>query len=200
MKQKRSQERRERILMAATRLFGKQGIDQTSLTDIAARADVPLPSIYDYFGDKQDLVLAVPEQNFSTLYDRASAGLAENADDPVAQLRAIYLCNFEYITENPGWGRVFFLEIWPSVIAAEDRIRDAVDRYAKLYVDLVRRSIDAGAYHRDLDPYLAMSLLMGGLCHLTAVWLLYGQRYDLVAKGEALFDMLQTSFIARPPV
>ena len=78
----------------------------------------------------------------------------------------------------------------------EARIRGAVDRYALHYVELIRRAVASGAYRRPLDPYLAMSLLMGGMCHLTAVWLLYGQRYDLVAKGRELLDLLERSFLA----
>jgi len=40
-----------------------------------------------------------------------------------------------------------------------------------------------------------MSLLMGGMCQVTAVWLLYGKQYDLVKKGNALFKTLNESFL-----
>ena len=70
LKQQRSRDRRQRILAAATKLFGARGIDRTSLTDIASTAKVPLSSLYDYFADKQALVLEVPEENFAALYAR----------------------------------------------------------------------------------------------------------------------------------
>ena len=122
LKQQRSRERREQILAAATKLFGEKGIDRTSLTDIAATAKVPLSSIYDYFADKRALVLEVPEENFAALYQRTEPLLSKGSD-PVEQLKITFLTNFEYISENPSWGRVFFLEIWPSVIAAEPQIK-----------------------------------------------------------------------------
>jgi len=193
LKQKRSQDRRARIVAAATRLFGRRGIAGTSLTDIAKLAKVPLSSFYDYFRDKEDLVAAVPEENYLALYAQLTATGDEGM--PRRQLRAIYLGNLEYIRANPDWGRVFFLEIWPSAALAEARIRKAVDRYALRYVELVRRAIEAGAYRKELDPYLAMSLLMGGLCHLTAVWLLYRRPYDLVDRGTELFDLVEKSFL-----
>jgi AcrR family transcriptional regulator len=195
LKQQRSRDRRRRIISAATRLFGAQGIDRTSLTEIARVAKVPLSSIYDYFEDKQALVLEVPEENFDALYEKTGPLLLKGSSDPVAQLRITYLSNFEYIRDNPGWGRVFFLEIWPSVIAGEPRIRKSVDRYALRYVQLIRQAVRAGAYRKNLDPYLAMSLLMGGMCHVTAVWLLYGRKYDLVKKGKAVFATLQEGFL-----
>jgi AcrR family transcriptional regulator len=193
LKQKRSRDRRAQIVAAATRLFGKNGIDRTSLTEIAATAKVPLSSLYDYFEDKRALVLEVPEENFAALYLKTQPLLLKSAD-PVEQLRVTYLTNFEYIQENPGWGRVFFLEIWPSVIAAEPRIRTSVDKYALRYVELLRKAVRNGSYRQDLDPYLGMSLLMGGMCHVTAVWLLYGRRFDLKKKGKLVFKTLHSGF------
>jgi AcrR family transcriptional regulator len=196
LKQQRSKDRRAQIIAAATRLFGRKGVAQSSLTDIARLARVPLTSLYDYFKDKQDLLAAVPEENYRALYAQLSDESAGGESDPRAQLRAIFVANLAYISANPDWGRVFFLEIWPSAAVRQARIRRAVDRYALRYVDLVRRAIAAGAYDKALDPYLAMSMLMGGMCQLTAVWLLYGQPYDLVERGSALFDRLEKSFLA----
>ena len=197
VKQERARERRRRIVAAATRLFGKQGIAQTSLTDVARGSGVPLPSLYDYFKDKQDLVAAVPEENYLALYAQLAAERpAGHALPPREQLREIYVQNLEYIRANPDWGRVFFLEIWPSVAIGEARIRRAVDRYGLRYVELIRSAISSGAYDKRLDPYLAMSMLMGGMCHLTAVWLLYRRPYDLVKRGEELFDRIELCFLA----
>ena len=44
LKQKRSKDRRARIVAAATRLFSKRGIAGTSLTEVARLARVPLPT------------------------------------------------------------------------------------------------------------------------------------------------------------
>jgi AcrR family transcriptional regulator len=194
LKQERSRIKRQKILTVATRLFGKKGIDGTSLTDIAHAAKVPLSSLYDYFEDKRALVLEVPEENYAALYEKTEPLLLESKD-AVERLRIIFLTNFEYISENPAWGRVFFLEIWPSVLAAEPRIKKAVDRYALRYVDLIRQAISSGVYRKNLDPYTAMSLLMGSMCHVTAVWLLYGRKFDLVKKGEAAFSTLHEGFL-----
>jgi AcrR family transcriptional regulator len=196
LKQQRSRIKRQKILTVATRLFGTKGIDGTSLTDIAHAAKVPLSSLYDYFEDKRALVLEVPEENYAALYERTEPLLLESKD-AVERLRIVFLTNFEYINENPAWGRVFFLEIWPSVLAAEPRIKKAVDRYALRYVDLIQQAISSGTYRKNLDPYTAMSLLMGSMCHVTAVWLLYGRKFDLVKKGKAAFSTLHEGFLQR---
>ena len=131
---------------------------------------------------------------FRSLYRQLDDTLSA---DPRRQLREIYTRNLEYTRANPDWGRVFSLEIWPSAAIGEARIRRAVDHYGLRYVELIRAAVASGAYDKTLDPYLAMSTLMGGLCHLTAVWLLYRRPYDLAARGQQLFDRLELSFRAK---
>jgi len=83
LKQARSQERRRRILDAATRVIGEHGLARASLTDVARRAAVPLPSLYDYFADKEALIAAVLVRGF----DGLRAAVAGDADpDPGARL------------------------------------------------------------------------------------------------------------------
>jgi TetR/AcrR family transcriptional regulator, fatty acid metabolism regulator protein len=70
-----------------------------------------------------------------------------------------------------------------------------VDRYALRYVELISQAIRSGVYRRNLDPYIAMSVLMGSMCHVTAVWLLYGRKYDLMKKGKEVFATLHEGFL-----
>jgi hypothetical protein len=137
----------------------------------------------------------VPEENYRALYRQVTEDAATGGRRARVLLRSIYLANFEYIRANPDWGRLFFLEIWPSAAVGHARIRKSVDRYALRYVELVRGAIEAGDYRKELDPYLAMSSLMGGMCQLTAVWLLYRQPYDLVQRGAEMFDLLERGFL-----
>jgi len=84
--QARSQVRRRKIVAAATRLFGRRGIAQTSLTDVARLAGVPLPSLYDYFKDKRALYEAIVKREISLAcpgYEAVLASALEEAIDRV---------------------------------------------------------------------------------------------------------------------
>jgi len=54
--------KRATILAAARELFLTDGYDRTSVDAVSARAQVSKRTVYDYFGDKQALLLAVVEQ------------------------------------------------------------------------------------------------------------------------------------------
>src|SRR5438105_205767 len=57
--QRRSIEKRGRILHAALELFAKQGYDGTSLEQVANRADIAVGGIYIYFRSKRQLLLVL---------------------------------------------------------------------------------------------------------------------------------------------
>ncbi|MEV0265391.1 helix-turn-helix domain-containing protein [Streptomyces sp. NPDC050617] len=71
-----SAEKRTAILGAARDLFVSQGVDRTSMDAIAARAGVSKRTVYDYFGDKRSLfvaILAAVSQSLSVTAHRALA-------------------------------------------------------------------------------------------------------------------------------
>jgi AcrR family transcriptional regulator len=53
--------KRERLIAAATQLLHQQGIERTTLADIAKAADVPAGNVYYYFKTKDDVIAAVIE-------------------------------------------------------------------------------------------------------------------------------------------
>ncbi|MGI8329710.1 TetR/AcrR family transcriptional regulator [Actinomadura scrupuli] len=50
--------KRERLTAAAVRMLHEQGVEKTTLADIARAADVPVGNVYYYFKTKDDLVEA----------------------------------------------------------------------------------------------------------------------------------------------
>jgi AcrR family transcriptional regulator len=55
----RGAEKRARLVAAARGTLHEQGVERTTLADIAKAADVPLGNVYYYFKTKDDLVAAV---------------------------------------------------------------------------------------------------------------------------------------------
>ena len=55
----RGADKRARLVAAARRTLHEQGVERTSLAQIAKAADVPLGNVYYYFKTKDDLVSAV---------------------------------------------------------------------------------------------------------------------------------------------
>ncbi|MFE1313892.1 TetR/AcrR family transcriptional regulator [Streptomyces sp. NPDC058755] len=79
--------KRERLVEAAVQVFHQQGVEKTTLSDIARAADVPLGNVYYYFKTKDQLVEAAVDAHCDQL-TRLTARL-EELDDPAARLKAL---------------------------------------------------------------------------------------------------------------
>jgi TetR/AcrR family transcriptional regulator, transcriptional repressor for nem operon len=79
--------KRERLTASAADLLHRQGVQGTTLADIAQSADVPLGNLYYYFKTKDDLLRAV----IDTRAEQARAMLAtlEQRATPRARLKAL---------------------------------------------------------------------------------------------------------------
>ena len=66
-KQTRSRDRVERILEVAEQLVVAGGVESMSTRAIAAAADVPVASLYQYFADKEAILLALVERDMAEL-------------------------------------------------------------------------------------------------------------------------------------
>ncbi|MFF1833609.1 TetR/AcrR family transcriptional regulator [Streptomyces sp. NPDC058231] len=83
----RSPGKRERLAAAAARVLHEQGVEQTTLADIARAADVPVGNVYYYFKTKNELVEAAIDAQAESL--RAVTGALDTLPTPQDRLKAL---------------------------------------------------------------------------------------------------------------
>lgn len=66
-RERKKASRRERIVRAASRLFAGQGYAETGMGEVAAAADLAVGTLYNYFGSKPDLLLAIAREETEDL-------------------------------------------------------------------------------------------------------------------------------------
>ena len=81
--------KRDRLIDAASQLFYEEGVERTTIADIAAAADVPAGNVYYYFKAKDDIVDAVVSTRIGGI-EATYAALAEQHDTPVDRLKAMF--------------------------------------------------------------------------------------------------------------
>jgi len=80
-------DKRARLVSAARKMVHEQGVENTTLTLVAAAADVPLGNVYYYFKTKDDLLSAVVD-TYDSDYDMLDAILARHRT-PKSRLKAL---------------------------------------------------------------------------------------------------------------
>lgn len=77
--QARSRERVERILDAAAQLVVTEGVEGLTTRSIAETAGLPVASLYQYFADKEAVLLALCERDMAEMDDQVAEDLADRA-------------------------------------------------------------------------------------------------------------------------
>ena len=83
------QSKRDRLIAAACQAMYAQGVEKTTLADVAAAAGVPLGNVYYYFKTKNDLLRAVIETHLHEIGATLAAIEAAHAT-PRERLKALF--------------------------------------------------------------------------------------------------------------
>lgn len=127
-RQARSQERVNRILDVSEDLFARQGYAATTTNAIAAQAQVPIGSLYQFFPDKTAIVQALALRYAEKLHQELMViDTSELATGSLADyVNQIIETTDRFFTENPSYHAIF-MEVQGTVreVAEIDEAADA---------------------------------------------------------------------------
>lgn len=96
------QERRDRIVDAATEVFTANGFHATSMDDILAAAGMSAGGAYRYFAGKDEIVAAVAERVVGGMTSGVDSLLAEGSDEPFSDAVVRLLGMLDAVADGPG--------------------------------------------------------------------------------------------------
>lgn len=169
LREKHKKQRRRAILDAAKGLFVKRGYSATAMQEIAARAEVGVGTVYNYFGSKQRLMLAVVREDAESFFE-----------SPVPECKGPLDASYEYLCSvvdfTLGYGRDLVRELLTASIAEAHSEMGvemmAMDwRFVGKLTELFQNQLRSGRLVPDADPsrlaWICYSLLMTELMLLT---------------------------------
>lgn len=120
-----STQKRSAILVAARELFLADGVDRSSVDAVAARAGVSKRTVYDYFGDKEALLLAVFESTGESLIVELRRAIEDTLTDVVDLQAALVTFSMRIATETLGSvDYLAFMRLMAMESAHLPRLRD----------------------------------------------------------------------------
>ncbi len=100
-----ARQRREQLIVVAKALFAEKGFEGTSVEEIAARADVSKPVVYEHFGGKEGIYAVIVDREVEALLGALSGALASKAH-PRQLVERAALALLGYIEESPDGFRI----------------------------------------------------------------------------------------------
>lgn len=108
-RQARSQERVNRILDVAEQMFVEEGVEVTTTNAIASRAEVPIGTLYQFFGDKTAILYALAERYLALLHQQFEAiESGEEVQRPLPEyVEQLVDAIDQFFSDHPGYHAIF---------------------------------------------------------------------------------------------
>ena len=148
--------RRRQLLDAAMAVFVARGYHAAAMDEIAERAGVSKPVLYQHFPGKQDLYLALLDESADKLTEAVEAAIRSTADNR-QRVNATFAAYFGYVAEHSGTFKLVF----ESDFTSEPAVRARLAAANRACADLISQVIKEDAGLADDEAYLLSIGLLG---------------------------------------
>ena len=138
-------QRREQLLDVGRKLFAEKGFEGTSVEEIAARAQVSKPVVYEHFGGKEGLYAVVVDREIENLLTAITTSLGQ-PQHPRALLENAALALLDYIENSTDGFRILVRDspVTQATGTFASLLSDVASQVEYLLVDeFRRRGLDA---------------------------------------------------------
>lgn len=145
--------RRAQLLAAAQDVFASNGYHAAGMDEIAERAGVSKPVLYQHFPGKLELYMALLDMHVDELIRRVTGAMEATTDNKV-RVRNAVSAYFDFVDEESQAFRLVF----ESDLRGEPAVQDAIERATDVSVRAITATITADA---GLDEDRARLLAVG---------------------------------------
>jgi AcrR family transcriptional regulator len=176
-------ERRAQLLDIGRRLFAERGIDGTSIEEIAAKAGVSKPVVYEHFGGKEGLYAVVVDrevERFITMATRLLEG-----EDTTAKFEVAAVVLLRYIQDNSDGFRILVRDSNPA--SGSGTFASLISDIASQVEYILGDVLKSRGYDPKLAPMYAQMLV--GMVAFTGQWWLDARKPKLEEVAAHLVNL-----------
>ncbi len=162
LRDRKKQQVRRRVIEAAAALFSSQGLDATTMEEIAEAAEVSVATVYNYFGTKNALLLAGVADDTDAMVQDGAAVLARPGTNPAKAIQRLFRVYLDHLSSwepallrevlSASLQRTGGTELTAELAQMDQRL---IDQMNELLVGFSAR----GRIRPDVDPAEATLLL-----------------------------------------
>jgi len=163
-------ERREQLLDVGRGLFAERGFEATSIEEIASRAGVSKPVVYEHFGGKEGLYAVVVDREMQALLDRVTGALT--GGHPKELLEQAALALLVYIEEQTDGFRILVRD--SPVVSASGNFSSLLNDIASQVEYVLAAEFKSRGFETKLAGLYSQALV--GMVALTGQWWLEARK------------------------
>jgi TetR/AcrR family fatty acid metabolism transcriptional regulator len=180
------QEKRQQIILAAMKVFAAKGVRNSRMIDVAGEAGIGKGTIYDYFTNRDDILVAAFHFVMGELEDRIRTELVSDQSSEV-RLRSIVRLTYDSLDSFPHEFLQILVDFWAEGIRGSTsndspliNLNEIYSRFRHEFIRIIEDGIECGDF-REVDASAVASVLMA---------IIDGLLLQLIVDREA-FDRTQ---------
>jgi TetR/AcrR family fatty acid metabolism transcriptional regulator len=185
----RKRVKRQVIIDAAIEVFSQNGFQNSTISQIAQRANVAEGTIYQYFKNKEDLFFSIPIDKTKQFYKELELHL-QGIDGAMNKIRKFVWYYLYHLQENPAYARALMLEMRVNRNFANTKAFGAYRPLTQEILEIIEEGQKEGIIRKDTNKYMIRHLILGLLEHIITRWLLKGEKGDLLDKYDEAVELL----------
>ncbi len=164
------QERRAQLIEVGRAVFAEKGFDAASIEEIASRAKISKPIVYEHFNSKEGLYAVVVDREVRGLVERITASL--QGDHPRALVKQAAVAFLTYIEEEPDGFRILLRD--SPIASSSGTLASVIGDLATHVEFILRDEFKARGFDVKLAPLYSHALV--GMVALVGQWWLEAER------------------------
>jgi AcrR family transcriptional regulator len=157
-------ERRQQLLDVGRSLFAERGFEATSIEEVASRAGVSKPIVYEHFGGKEGLYAVVVDREMQALLERVTGALT--AGHPRELLEQAALALLTYVEDETDGFRILVRD--SPVASSTGTFSSLLNDIASHVEYVLAREFSSRGFERKLAGLYSQALV--GMVALTGQW------------------------------
>jgi TetR/AcrR family fatty acid metabolism transcriptional regulator len=184
-------DKHQRILDAAVEVIAEKGFFHSRVSAIAERAGVADGTIYLYFKNKDELLMAAIDSAFHSFIGRARTEL-QKITDPREKLRRMAFLHLDALGSNRSMAIVFQTELRHSAKFLAQFSHKLLVEYFDLIKGVLREGQEAGVFRPELPVKIAVNCFFGAVDEMVTAWVLSDKDREtpLSSVADILVDIL----------
>jgi TetR/AcrR family fatty acid metabolism transcriptional regulator len=181
--------KRQLIIDAAIEVFSRNGFQNSTISEIAQKANVAEGTIYQYFKNKEDLFFSIPIDKTREFYDELELHL-QGINGAENKIRKFVWYYFYHLQDNPEYARALMLEMRVNRNFAKAKAFEAYRPLTYKILEIIEEGQEEGIIRNDTNKYMIRHLILGILEHIVTRWLLKGEKGDLLDQYNEAVELL----------
>ena len=169
--------------------MAESGYHHAQISRIARAAGVADGTVYLYFKNKEDLLISLLRQTIGRIVDKGNQRLsmAYTAEQKLGELVNLY---FEELGRD--WKLAMVMQVHLRQVDANIRreIGEIMRPFYNALDEIVALGIERGNFRPQINRRIARRMIFGTIDETVTAWVLTGRKYDLLALGADVVDVL----------